>query len=238
MSCANASVREFFTASGLRLCLLMMLGLAGAHLAAASGPPTAGGPFRASDLVQPSALDPSIKLDIRYASTNNFIGKALYPEARAYLQRPAAQALLAVQRWLKPQGYGLLIHDAYRPWRITKLFWDTTPPEQHKFVADPAEGSRHNRGCAVDISLYELASGHVVQMPGDYDEMSERSFVTYTGGTVQQRAARDLLRTAMEREGEFFVLPEEWWHFDYKDFRQYAVEDMPFDALTNIPRQQ
>lgn len=193
--------------------------------------PAGGGRYRPSELVELVKLDPTIKLDIRYATANNFTGRAVYPEARAFLQRPAAEALLSAHRWLKPQGYGLLIYDAYRPWRITKVFWDITPPDKRIFVADPAVGSVHNRGCAVDVGLFDIHTGREVQMPGAYDEMTERSFVTYKGGTAEQRARRDLLRKAMQREGYFFVYPEEWWHYDYKDFREYSIQDMPFSAI-------
>ena len=202
-----------------------------------SGPPVGGGPYRPSDLVELVKLDATIKLDIRYATPNNFVGRPVYPEARAFLQRPAAQALLAAHRWLKERGYGVLVYDAYRPWAITKLFWDITPADKKIFVADPAVGSMHNRGCAVDIGLFDLRTGREVEMPGAYDEMSERSFVTYAGGTAEQRAHRDLLRKAMERDGYFFVYPEEWWHYDFKDSREYAVQDIAFSAIAGAKSQ-
>jgi D-alanyl-D-alanine dipeptidase len=195
------------------------------------GPPKGVGPYRASDLVELVTLDPTIRLDIRYATANNFVGRPVYPEARAFLQRPAAEALVSAHRWLRERGYGLLVYDAYRPWAITKLFWDVTPADKKMFVADPAVGSKHNRGCAADVGLFDLKTGREVEMPGGYDEMTERSFVTYTGGTPEQRARRDLLRKAMEREGYFFVYPEEWWHYDFKDSREYAVQDIPFSAI-------
>jgi D-alanyl-D-alanine dipeptidase len=198
----------------------------------ASGPPKGVGPYRASELVELVKLDPTLKLDIRYATANNFVGRPVYPEARAFLQKPAAEALLAAHRWLKERGYGILVYDAYRPWTITKLFWDITPADKKMFVADPAVGSQHNRGCAADVGLFDLKTGREVEMPGGYDEMSERSFVTYAGGTPDQRAHRDLLRTAMERDGYFFVYPEEWWHYDFKDSREYAVQDIAFSAIT------
>jgi zinc D-Ala-D-Ala dipeptidase len=198
---------------------------------AASGPPKGAGPYRVSELVELVKLDPTIKLDIRYATANNFVGRPVYPEARAFLQRPAAEAVIAAHRWLKDRGYGILVYDAYRPWTITKLFWDITPADKKMFVADPAVGSKHNRGCAVDIGLFDPRTGREIEMPGAYDEMSERSFVTYTGGTADQRAHRDLLRKAMEREGYFFVYPEEWWHYDFKDSREYAVQDIAFSAI-------
>lgn len=186
------------------------------------------GPFRASELVK---LDSTIKLDIRYATTHNFTGRVLYPEARAFLQRPAAEALLSSHRWLKTQGYGLVVHDAYRPLAVTKLFWEVTPPDKKEFVADPSVGSVHNRGCAVDVGLYDLRTGREVEMPSAYDEMSRRAYVTYTGAPREQQARRNLLRKAMEREGYFFVYAEEWWHYNFKDFRDYPVLDIPFSAI-------
>jgi D-alanyl-D-alanine dipeptidase len=198
--------------------------------ALAASPPHENGKFREPDLLELVSLDPSIRLDIRYATTNNFLGTPLYTQARAFLQRPAAQALLRALRRLKPFDYGLLIHDAYRPWYVTKIFWDATPPEGKIFVADPAEGSRHNRGCAVDLTLYDLETGKPIEMPGTYDEMSPRSFPDYPGGTSLQRWHRDLLRWAMESEG-FTVDDHEWWHFDFKDWPEYPILNVPFEKL-------
>jgi D-alanyl-D-alanine dipeptidase len=197
-------------------------------------PPAESGAFRKPDLVELAPLDASIHLDIRYATSNDFLGTPVYSQARAFLQRPAAEALLRVQQKLKPLGYGLLIHDAYRPWYVTKIFWDATPPEGKIFVADPAQGSRHNRGCAVDLTLYDLATGKPVEMPGTYDEMSPRSFPDYPGGTSLQRWHRDLLRRAMESEG-FTVYEAEWWHFDYKDWKEYGILNIPFEKFVSGP---
>lgn len=193
-------------------------------------PPLERGGFRKSDLVDLARLDPKIKLDIRYATSDNFLSTPVYSSARAFLQRPAAEALLRAHRELAKAGYGLLIFDAYRPWYVTKIFWDATPPDRHEFVADPAKGSRHNRGCAVDLSLYDLTTGHEVEMTGVYDEMSERSYPSYTGGIPEQRRRRDLLRAAMERQG-FTVYETEWWHFDYRDWRRYAIQNIPFEQI-------
>jgi D-alanyl-D-alanine dipeptidase len=195
----------------------------------ADQPPREKGPFRQADLVELVALDPTIRLDIRYATANNFVGQPVYAEARAFLQRPAAEALVRAHRALREQGYGLLIFDGYRPWSVTKRFWDVTSGPQRAFVADPRKGSKHNRGCAVDLSLYDLASGREVEMPSAYDEMSERSDPAYAGGTPLQRAARDRLRAAMEAQG-FTVEPNEWWHYNYKDWRAYPILDVPFSA--------
>ncbi len=119
--------------------------------------------------------------------------------------RPRRRSLRA-HRALAARGFGLLIHDGYRPWWVTKVFWEATPPSGHDFVADPAKGSRHNRGCAVDLTLYRLADGEAVEMPSLYDEMSERSAPGYAGGSAEARRLRDLLRAAMKREG-FSVNP-------------------------------
>lgn len=193
-------------------------------------PPKEAGEFRKPELVEVVKLDPAIKVDIRYASTNNFLGTPFYDEPRAFLQRPAAEALARVNSKLRPQGYGVIIHDAYRPWYVTKMFWDATPADKKKFVADPSKGSIHNRGCAIDLSLYDLKTGQEVQMPSGYDEMSERAYADYAGGTVEERRQRDLLRREMESEG-FQVYPWEWWHFDYKDWKQYPVLNLRFDQI-------
>jgi zinc D-Ala-D-Ala dipeptidase len=198
--------------------------------ALAASPPHEDGTFRKPELVELTSLDPAVHLDIRYATTNDFLGTPVYTQARAFMQRPAAEALVRALHKLQPLGYGLLIHDAYRPWYVTKIFWDATPPEGKIFVADPKEGSRHNRGCAVDLTLYDLASGKPIEMPGTYDEMSPRSFPDYPGGTSLQRWHRDLLRRAMESEG-FTVYEHEWWHFDYKDWHEYPILNIKFEDL-------
>ena len=168
-------------------------------------PPAERGDFRRSDLVDLARLDPGIKLDIRYATRDNFLSTPVYTSARAFLQRPAAEAMLRAHRELMQQGYGLLIFDGYRPWYVTEIFWDATPPDKHEFVANPAEGSRHNRGCAVDLTLYDLKTGREIEMTGGYDEMSERSYPTYTGGTPEQRS--------------------------HRDWRQYGIQNVPFEDI-------
>jgi D-alanyl-D-alanine dipeptidase len=193
-------------------------------------PPIEQGAFLKPDLVELVKLDGTIKLDIRYASTNNFLDTPVYTQARAFLQRPAAEALLRAHRELKAYGYGLIIHDGYRPWYVTKIFWDAVPDDKKIFVANPASGSMHNRGCAVDLSLYDLKTGKEVEMPSGYDEMTERAYSDYAGGTAEQRARRTLLRQAMEKQG-FAVIPKEWWHFDYKDWKQYPILNLKFEDL-------
>jgi zinc D-Ala-D-Ala dipeptidase len=211
--------------------LFCLVALLSSSARAQEQPPKEVGTFRAPDLVELVKLDPTIKLDIRYATPNNFTGRPVYTEARAFLQRPAAAALLRAVATLRKQGYGVAVFDGYRPWFVTKLFWDLTPADKKQFVADPSKGSRHNRGCAVDLTLYDLKTGREVSMPSDYDEMTERSHISYAGGTPEQRRLRDLLRAAMEAEG-FNVYEPEWWHYDYKDWRQYPILNLSFSEIT------
>jgi len=201
-----------------------------AVLSGQDGPPKDPKATRTADLVELVKLDATIKLDIRYAGSNNFLGKPVYKDARAFLQRPAAEALLAAHKQLARDGYGLMIHDGYRPWAITKLFWDMTTGFQREFVADPKTGSKHNRGCAVDLTIYDLATGKVVEMPGGYDEMTPRSYPDYPGGPPEARAKRDLLRKVMESHG-FTVESNEWWHFNYKDWTLYPILDVAFSEI-------
>ena len=198
--------------------------------AAAASPPEEEGEFRDSDLVEIADVVPGVKLDVRYATTNNFMGAAFYAQPRAFLQRPAADALARVQASLAKRGFGLLVHDAYRPWSVTKMFWDATPEEQKVFVANPANGSRHNRGSAVDLTLISLNTGLPVPMTGGYDEFSDRSYPDYPGGTSTQRYSRELLRREMESEG-FTVYEAEWWHFDHGDWRSYRIQNDAFEDL-------
>ena len=198
--------------------------------ARAAAPPKENGEFRQMDLVELTKLDPTIKLEIRYATTNNFLGTIFYSEARAFMQRPAAEAVVRVNRKLRTQGYLLLVHDAYRPWYVTKVFWDATPDDKKIFVADPSKGSRHNRGCAVDLTLYDLKTKKPVQMVSTYDETTARAYPDYPGGTSLQRWYRKLLRDAMESEG-FKVYEAEWWHFDYKDWQKYRIGNVTFEQI-------
>lgn len=193
-------------------------------------PPAEPGPHSRPDLVEIAAGEAGIQLDIRYASTDNFTGAPFYDAPRAFLQRPAAEAVQRAQELLADWGLGLVIHDAYRPWSVTWMFWEATPPEHRDFVANPAHGSRHNRGAAVDVSLVNRATGRPVEMPCDYDEFSPRAHPEYPGGTARARWHRDLLRATMESVG-FTVYPNEWWHFDFRDWQRYPILNLPFDRI-------
>src|SRR5215831_20018807 len=199
-------------------------------VAMAASPPRESGNFKNADLVELTTLEPGIKLEIRYATTNNFLGTRFYDQPRAFMQRPAAEAVARAHRSLEPLGYGLLIHDAYRPWYVTKMFWDATPADKRWLVANPAEGSKHNRGSAVDLTLYRLSTGRPVDMPSTYDESTDRAYADYPGGTSLERWHRALLRRAMEEQG-FTVNPTEWWHFDFNGWKDYAIGNEPFDRI-------
>jgi D-alanyl-D-alanine dipeptidase len=200
--------------------------------AMAATPPKETEARAAADLVSVRSIDHAIKLDVRYATSQNLLGFPVYTKSAAYLQRPAAEALARADQKLHAQGFGIVVFDAYRPWFVTKMFWDGTSTEAHVFVADPGEGSRHNRGAAVDISLIDLASGKEVPMTGAYDEFSPRSYPRYDGGTAEQRWRRDVLREALESEN-FAVYPFEWWHFDYAEWRRYGLQNTEFEKLPN-----
>ncbi|MBI1353642.1 MAG: serine hydrolase [Acidobacteria bacterium] len=198
-------------------------------IADAAEPPARPEGLLEPDLVDLAPLDPTLRFDIRYATTNNFMGERFYPVARARMQRPAAEALVRAHLRLRPRGYGILVHDAYRPWRVTKMFWEATPEAMRDFVANPANGSIHNRGAAADISLYDLQTGKPALLPSGYDEFSSRAFPEYPGGTSRRRWLRELLRAAMEAEG-FSVYPYEWWHFNYADAEKYPILNEPLTA--------
>jgi len=222
--------REFGAeaAATLRQSMRPIASLRAAALAAQ--PPVESGSKRAAELVELTPRMAGIRLDIRYATSNNFLQTPVYTQARAFLQRPAAEALRLVAADLAPKGFGLTIFDAYRPWFVTKMFWDATPEDNRIFVADPSQGSRHNRGAAVDLTLHELNSGDIVTMPGGYDEMSSRSFPLYVGGSSLQRWRRDLLREAMETRG-FTVYEAEWWHFDFNGWKDFPISNVEFSAM-------
>ena len=209
--------------ASLLVSLILVIGFA-------QGPPIETDPFRKPDLVELTKLDPTIKLDIRYATRNNFLGKAVYKQPRAFLQRPAAEALVRINQSLRKQGYGLVVFDGYRPWSVTKVFWDVTPEDKKIFVADPSKGSRHNRGCAVDLSLLDLKTGAEVKMPSEYDEMTERAHINYGCATPEAKRLRELLRSEMAAEG-FAVYEPEWWHYDYKDWKEYPIMNIRFSEI-------
>lgn len=180
-----------------------------------------------TELVELNTVIPDIILDIRYATTNNFTGKAVYPVARCFLVKEAAQALAQVQADLHKLGYGLKIYDGYRPLSVQKLFWSILPDP--KFVADPAQGSRHNRGYAVDLTLVD-AAGDEVLMPTPFDDFTERAGREFMNLPKEALAHRALLEAAMTCRG-FIPYESEWWHFDFRGFDGKPNLDIPLDKI-------
>eukprot|EP00762_Andalucia_godoyi_P008712 ANDGO_00426.mRNA.1 D-alanyl-D-alanine dipeptidase len=189
-----------------------------------------------NSLVDLSKLDPTIVLDIRYATADNFTHSAVYPPpsatcSLAYLVSDAARGLVAAHRYLHDHHSGLRIKvwDAYRPLHVQRLFWGLVPDT--RFVADPAVGSKHNRGCAVDATIVDASGQNELDMGTGFDEFSERASVSHVDGlTAQQLQNRQLLWDAMHRAG-FTVHPSEWWHFDFHGWESYPILDIPFDHL-------
>ena len=187
---------------------------------------------KSNELVDIYKLDSSIKLDIRYASKNNFMQTEFYTEPRAFLINDAAKMLIKAHKELGNYGYGIVIYDAYRPWFVTKMFWEATPDSLKNFVADPSLGSVHNRGCAVDIGLYNINNGKIIKMISGYDEFTERAYPLYKGGTKKERENRNLLITTMKKYG-FQVYKYEWWHFDFKLCKN-KIMNLKFNEIDSI----
>jgi D-alanyl-D-alanine dipeptidase len=183
----------------------------------------------APDLVDLARFDPRLSFDIRYATPENFMGRVLYPLARAVAQRPVAEALSKVQTQAEAASYGLVIFDAYRPWRITRAMWEQTPPAKREFVADPAVGSRHNRGCSIDLSLHK--GGIEVTMPSPYDDFTPAAYRSNTAAPAEALALSRMLESWMVAEG-FVPLANEWWHYDWAAWRAYPILDVPLEDVT------
>ncbi|RDC63702.1 M15 family metallopeptidase [Adhaeribacter pallidiroseus] len=179
-------------------------------------------------LVDLATYIPGIQLDIRYATANNFLGEPVYTLAKAYLRQPVAQALKNVQSALHQQGLGLKIYDAYRPYRATVYFFDKL--RDTVYLAVPWQGSRHNRGCTVDLTLVDLKTGKELRMPTPYDDFTKKAHVNYTDLPAAIIKNRELLKEVMTRQG-FQVYAEEWWHFDYYHFKKFDLLDIAFEDL-------
>lgn len=180
------------------------------------------------ELINLARFVPGLVLDIRYATTNNFTGERIYDLPRAYARKPVADALFKVQEQLKSRGLGIKIFDAYRPYRATVKFYevyrDTT------YVASPYRGSRHNRGCALDLTLVRLSDGEELKMPTGYDVFTRQAWPSSAVADPEARKNRQLLIEVMERHG-FKVNSSEWWHFDFQGWRNFEVLDIDFSEL-------
>lgn len=183
-----------------------------------------------SDLVEIDKLIPDAKLDIRYATLNNFTGRAVYSEPRALLVSAAADYLVQAATAFRQKGLGIWVWDAYRPLSVTQLFWELTPKHLRSFVGNPSEGSIHNRACAVDMTLYNLSNGEPLKMPSEFDEFTDRARMSYVPKDPQVLRNRDELQQTMEAH-RFKVYQDEWWHYNFVGFKQYPVLDVSFEEL-------
>jgi beta-N-acetylhexosaminidase/D-alanyl-D-alanine dipeptidase len=194
-------------------------------------PPIDAAPKRQpAALVDPTELEPSLVIEIRYATADNFVGEPVYPVGRCLLRRVVAERLVEVQRDLKKHGLGLKLWDCYRPFSVQEAFWKRVPDA--RYVARPVredgvpvDGSKHNRGAAVDLTLVD-ADGRELAMPTDYDDFSERAHADFADLPAAEKANRARLAAAMERRG-FAGIATEWWHFDGPDWQRYPLSDEP-----------
>lgn len=173
---------------------------------------------------------PSIKLDIKYATKDNFTGLSVYDQARAFARKPVVESLKKIQKELNQQGLGLKIFDAYRPYAVTVKFWELTPSDKKDFVANPEKGSRHNRGCAIDLTLINLKTGEELIMPTPFDSFAKEAAADYDDIPLEAKKNRDFLIAIMQRNG-FNVIKNEWWHFDFVGWENFSLMDIPFKSL-------
>jgi D-alanyl-D-alanine dipeptidase len=180
------------------------------------------------ELVDIKKAIPSVTLDIRYATKNNFMKQVMYKQARAFARKPVVEKLKLIQAELKKKGYGLKIYDGYRPYAVTVSFYEKASDKN--FVANPKKGSKHNRGCAVDLSIIDLKTGKDVPMPTPYDSFEAAAAPHYTNLPTQIIKNRDFLINTMQANG-FKVIYNEWWHFDFIGWQAYDLMDIPFEKL-------
>lgn len=182
-------------------------------------------------LVEIKTLNPEIILDIRYATTNNFLNQKLYPVAKCALRKEVAEKLSQVQADLKTIGLGLKVYDCYRPLSVTKKMWEVLPDS--RYVANPSKGSRHNRGAAIDVTLVDLNTGQELEMPTEFDDFSEKAWRSYLGNKLEVQRNSELLAEKMKKYG-FEALITEWWHFDAIGWEKFAILDVPLDKITEL----
>lgn len=181
-----------------------------------------------SDFVEVAALDRTLKVELPYATRENFTGRVLYPVARCFLRREVAEQLVAAHRSLRPLGYGIKIWDGYRPRSVQYLMWEAFP--KPGYVGDPKRGSKHNRGAAVDVTLFDLATGEELAMPTAYDHFGLRAHTGFNALPHEVIRNRKLLQDTMRKHG-FSTIPTEWWHFDFRAWRHYPLENIPIEDL-------
>lgn len=237
VACAATSTRACFQAApcvrlwGMRPTRLLWITLLSMLLVACAAAPK---PVRnpehpaARRLVNLRTVEPSLRFDVRYASTNNFTGQQLYPLPAVWLHEDVAHALVNVQRDLQKEGLGLKVFDGYRPYHVQQRMWDMIRDE--RYVSNPAKNAgRHTRGTAVDVTLVDLR-GRELPMPTAFDDFTERAHRNASGTSPRARANSQKLERVMVRHG-FIAYPYEWWHFDFQGWEQHPPLDVPLTHL-------
>ena len=182
------------------------------------------------ELIDLEKAIPGLVLDIRYATTNNFTKEKIYNIPKAYARRPVAEALKKAQEEFEKLGLGIKVFDAYRPYKATVRFYEVY--KDTTYVASPYRGSRHNRGCAIDLTLVDLKTGKELRMPTGYDSFRKEAWPSTPVADPTIRKNRQLLISVMEKNG-FRVNSSEWWHFDFIGWKKYEVLDIDFEELVN-----
>ncbi|MBI2812356.1 MAG: D-alanyl-D-alanine dipeptidase [Candidatus Melainabacteria bacterium] len=180
-----------------------------------------------TDFVDIQTVNPRILIDIRYATANNFVGRAVYSSAKCFLRRKVAKKLDLIQKKLEKIGLGLKVWDGYRPFSVQKIFWEILPDP--RYVAPPNEGSRHNRGAAVDLTLVDK-EGKELKMPTEFDDFSEKAHSHYDRLPKEVIHNRTLLHNIMREHG-LIPFVTEWWHFDDEEGEKFPIEDKTFEEL-------
>lgn len=181
-----------------------------------------------NELIEIKKAIPSVVLDIRYATKSNFMQQVMYKQARAFARKPVVEQLKKIQAILRTKGYGLKIFDAYRPYAITLSFWEKASDKN--FVANPNKGSKHNRGCAVDLTIIDIKTGKDIPMPTPYDSFAPEAAPHFENLPQNIIKNRDFLIEVMQANG-FKVIYNEWWHFDFNGWQNYDLMDIPFEKL-------
>lgn len=180
------------------------------------------------ELIDLKKVIPSLVLDIKYATKDNFMKQVMYKQARAFARKPVAQQLQKIQQALRKKGYGLKIYDAYRPYTVTLAFYEKA--SNKSFVADPKKGSKHNRGCAIDLTLVYLKNGKELPMPTPYDSFAPEAAAKYPNLPPEIIKNRDFLISTMSQHN-FRVIKNEWWHFDFIGWENHPLMDISFESL-------
>lgn len=185
------------------------------------------------ELIELKSVVPNLQYDLKYATTDNFTGVQLYPTNTnvTFLRKEPAEALVKIATILGEMGLGIRVWDAYRPYHVTVKFWELIKDE--RYVAHPAKGSGHNRGIAIDMTLYDLKSGVNIEMPTAFDDFSEKAHHGFESISAKQKQNRELLKTIMEKNS-FIPFSTEWWHYYWPNGEQYDILDFSFKQIKKI----